>query len=267
MNYNETKDILTILKTNYPQSFKGWTYDQSQAFLNLWAEAFKDEPVGLVAGAVKSIIYGDTREFAPNIGQVKAKIYSLTHEADMTEIEAWQLVKNALRNSGYNAADEFEKLPVVVQRLVGSPRQLYEWSMMDSEKVDTVVASNFQRSYKVRAKHEREMLSIPADVKKALGIEEISERMKIESKPTKQVNMIGYDNSHEIERAKAEMIALGHITPDEMIDILDFVKEYSVHYSFNQKDVLMSLRDELKQGSTKEDIFNAMKIHRKKIRE
>ena len=267
MNYNETRDILKVLKTNYPQSFKGWTKEQSYDFLNLWSEAFKDDPVQLVAGAVKAIIYGDVREFAPNIGQVKEKIYKLTHEADMTEIEAWQLVKNALRNSGYHAADEFEKLPVVVQRLVGSPRQLYEWSMMDSEKVDTVVASNFQRSYKVRAKHEREMLSIPADVKQALGIETLSERMKLDSKPTKQVNMISYNSSVEVEKAKAEMIALGNITPDEMIDILDFVEEYSVYHGFNQNDVLMSLHDELKKGSTKHDIFNSMKIHRKKMRD
>ena len=160
-----------------------------------------------------------------------------------------------------------ERLPPVVQKLVGNPRQLYEWSMMDSEKVDTVVASNFQRSYKVRAKHEREMLSIPADVKQALGIETLSERMKLDSKPTKQVNMISYNSSVEVEKAKAEMIALGNITPDEMIDILDFVEEYSAYHSFMEKDVLMSLHDELKKGSTKEDIFNAMKIHRKKMRD
>ena len=267
MNREETKEILSILRINYPNSFTRLSNEETYKYLDLWAEAFKDEPVQLVAGAVKSIIYGDTREFAPNIGQVKAKIYSLTHEADMTEIEAWQLVKNALRNSGYHAADEFENLPAVVQRLVGSPRQLYEWSMMDSEKVDTVVASNFQRSYKVRSKHEREMLSIPSDVKQALGIETLSEQFKLESKPTKQVNMIGYNSSVEVEKAKAEMIALGNITPDEMIDILDFVEEYSVHHGFNQNDVLMSLHDELKKGSTKDDIFNSMKIHRKKMRE
>lgn len=192
MTIEETKQILTILKINYPASFKGWDGEQSRMFLKLWAEAFKDEPVELVAGAVKSIVYGDTREFAPNIGQVKEKIHKLTAKDEMTEIEAWGTVKAALRNSGYHAAEEFEKLPPVVKSLVGSPRQLFEWSMMDTSEIDTVVASNFQRSYKVRAKHEKEMQAIPLEVKEALGITTLTEKMKLESSLNKQNRLEGH---------------------------------------------------------------------------
>ena len=192
MNYDETRNILSILKLNYPQSFKGWSLQQSHDFLNLWSEAFKDDPVQLVAGAVKSIIYSDTREFAPNIGQVKNKMHKLTAKDELTEIEAWGTVKAALRNSGYRAAEEFEKLPPVVKSLVGSPRQLFEWSMMDTSEIDTVVASNFQRSYKVRAKHEKEMQAIPLEVKEALGITTLTEKMKLESSLNKQNRLEGH---------------------------------------------------------------------------
>ena len=192
MNYDETRNILSILKLNYPQSFKGWSLQQSHDFLNLWSEAFKDDSVQLVAGAVKSIIYSDTREFAPNIGQVKNKMHKLTAKDELTEIEAWGTVKAALRNSGYHAAEEFEKLPPVVKSLVGSPRQLFEWSMMDTSEIDTVVASNFQRSYKVRAKHEKEMQAIPLEVKEALGITTLTEKMKLESNLNKQNRLEGH---------------------------------------------------------------------------
>lgn len=192
MNYDETRNILSILKLNYPQSFKGWSLQQSHDFLNLWSEAFKDDPVQLVAGAVKSIIYSDTREFAPNIGQVKNKMHKLTAKDELTEIEAWGTVKAALRKSGYHAAEEFEKLPPVVKSLVGSPRQLFEWSMMDTSEIDTVVASNFQRSYKVRAKHEKEMQAIPLEVKEALGITTLTEKMKLESNLNKQNRLEGH---------------------------------------------------------------------------
>jgi hypothetical protein len=37
--------------------------------------------------------------------------------------------------------------------------------MMDGDAVNSVVASNFQRSYKVRAANERELLALPADVR------------------------------------------------------------------------------------------------------
>lgn len=185
MNLNETRQILTVLKANYPQSFKGWTREQSQDYLSLWAEAFQDEDVHLVINAVKTIIYSDTREFAPNIGQVKNMIYKLTSENEMSEQEAWGYVKKALRNSGYHAKEEFDKLPPIVQRLVGEPRQLYDWCMMSTDEVDTVVASNFMRSYKARSKHEKEYLAIPTSVKQALGLEEIADNMRLESKDKK----------------------------------------------------------------------------------
>ena len=170
MKLEETRQILKILKTHYPQSFRNWDIKQSQDFLNLWAEAFKDEPVGLVATAVKSIIYSDTREFAPNIGQVKAMIHKLsTVNNSLTEQEAWNLVYKALENSGYHAEEEFKKLPPTVQKIVGSPSVLKEWCMMNIDELNSVVASNFQRSYRARAKHEEEMQALPNSVKAVLG--------------------------------------------------------------------------------------------------
>lgn len=170
MKLEETRQILSILKTNYPQSFRNWDIKQSQDFLNLWAEAFKDEPVGLVATAVKSIIYSDTREFAPNIGQVKAMIHKIsTVNNSLTEQEAWNLVYKALENSGYHAEEEFKKLPPTVQKIVGSPSVLKEWCMMNIDELNSVVASNFQRSYRARAKHEEEMQALPNSVKAVLG--------------------------------------------------------------------------------------------------
>lgn len=170
MKLEETRQILSILKTNYPQSFRNWDIKQSQDFLNLWAEAFKDEPVGLVATAVKSIIYSDTREFAPNIGQVKAMIHKIsTVNNSLTEQEAWNLVYKALENSGYHAEEEFKKLPPTVQKIVGSPSVLKEWCMMPIDQVNSVLASNFQRSYRARARHEEEMQALPNSVKAVLG--------------------------------------------------------------------------------------------------
>ena len=52
---------------------------------------------------------------------------------------------------------------------------------MPSETVATVVASNFQRSYKARAANEREFLALPADVKSAM--EQIASGMKMPELP------------------------------------------------------------------------------------
>ena len=78
------------------------------------------------------------------------------------------MVARAIRNGTYGAKKEFDALPQVIQRLVGSPNQLKEWAAMDADVVSSVVASNFQRSYKARVASERELLSLPGDVRAAM---------------------------------------------------------------------------------------------------
>jgi hypothetical protein len=84
-------------------------------------------------------------------------MYRGTQPNEMTEAEAWALVRKAASNSFYGqAAKEFDKLPPILQRLVGTPNQLRDWGMMDSNEFNTVVASNFQRSYRARVKSDKE---------------------------------------------------------------------------------------------------------------
>ena len=71
----------------------------------------------------------------------------------------------ALRNSFYGAAEEFAKLPPIVQRLVGAPAQLKEWAAMDTKTVQSVVASNFQRSYQTRVKSDKEFQALPPAIR------------------------------------------------------------------------------------------------------
>lgn len=178
MDIQETKQILLVLKTNYPQSFKNWDSEQIKMFISLWAEAFKHDRVEVVTSAVKSIIYTSTREFAPNIGQVKDMIAKLTSPKVIDADEAWSLVNEALRDSIYNAKKQFEKLPSEVQAGVGSYRQLREWAMIDTKTLETVVASNFKKGYRVRAEEKREYDKLPDETKKLIS--NLTERMKLE---------------------------------------------------------------------------------------
>lgn len=165
MTREETSKILTVLKVNYPQSFRGWTAEQGKMFLNLWSEAFKDDPAEIVTAAVKSIIYGSTREFAPNIGQVKDKIMQITNPVTIDADQAWAMVFKALSDSYYHAQREFDKLPPEVQAGVGSPNQLREWSNMDIPTLESVIASNFKRGYCERASRKRDFEKLPSQVK------------------------------------------------------------------------------------------------------
>lgn len=165
MTRQETGIIMDILTAAYPRFYTGPEAPDMRKAISLWADMFAHDEVALVAAAVKSVIESDEKGFPPTIGQVKAKLRLLTAKPEMTEAEAWALVAKAIRNSGYEAAKEFAKLPPMVQRVVGSPNTLREWAQMETETVHSVVSSNFQRSYRVISAREREINALPAEVR------------------------------------------------------------------------------------------------------
>lgn len=169
MTREETLAIMSVLKAAYPQFYKDMKRSEAEAIVELWATMFADDPVAVVAAAVKAHIATDKKGYPPHIGAIKEAVVKVTQPEEMTEAEAWGLVNKALRNGYYRAQKEFDALPPVIQRIVGSPNQLKEWSLMDTSTVSSVVASNFQRSYRARATHEREMLALPSDVRQTMA--------------------------------------------------------------------------------------------------
>lgn len=165
----EIVELMTVMQANYPDSFRGQSDSVIGAKIALWHEFFRDYPKKLVHAAAKAFIANDTKGFMPNIGQINAYIQKLTTPDDMTESEAWGYVAKALKNSAYNALEEFEKLPPRIQQLVGSHNQLKEWAIMDTATVQSVVSSNFQRSFRARQASDKEYERLPSDVKKFLS--------------------------------------------------------------------------------------------------
>lgn len=179
MNKLEAAQIIALMQSNYPDEFRTMSEDAMKARVNLWAAMFADEPFEQVKMAVAAHMATDTNRFMPPVGVIKNMVVKMSLPEEMTEQEAWGCVAKALRNSAYNSSVEFEKLPPVVQRLVGSASQLREWAMMDADTVSSVVASNFQRSYKVRAKNEREILALPSSVRGYMA--QLTERISMDA--------------------------------------------------------------------------------------
>lgn len=165
MNREETLAIMGVLKAAYPNYYRDMKRGDAEGVVELWHTMFADDPAQVVGMAVKAHIATDTKGFPPHIGAIKESIRKLTQPKEMTEQEAWALVRQATRNGIYGSQDEFDRLPPSIQKLVGSPNQLREWAMMDGETLNSVVASNFQRSYKVVAAREREMLTLPQNIR------------------------------------------------------------------------------------------------------
>lgn len=164
MTRQETGIIMDILTTAYPAFYNGRNAPDMRMTVNLWAEMFAEDDVKIVAAAVKALIATDDKGFPPHIGAVKGRIRQISNPDEMTEQEAWTYIAKALRNSSYNAEEEFSKLPPILQDVVHAPQQLREWARMDEATVQSVVASNLQRSFRAKAQSRRDFEALPKDV-------------------------------------------------------------------------------------------------------
>ncbi len=174
MTRNEAAQIITIMQLNYPDTFRGMSDTALMGMIDLWARMFT-ESAELVRAAVEAHIRTSTDRYMPNVGIIKEEIRKLTAPEQMSEAEAWTRVKKAISNGSYGAAEEYAKLPPVLQRLVGSPSRLREWAQMDADTVEAVVGSNIQRSYRAISVQEAEWAKLPPGFRESM--QKISGRM------------------------------------------------------------------------------------------
>ena len=165
MTRAEAAMILAEMAINYPDTESRLSNDARKAKANLWAAAFTEEPFEMVQAAVNAYMVNNSARFAPNIGQIKEQIRQLIHPDELTEAEAWAAVRAALRNSAYNATEEFAKLPPLAQRVIGSAAELKAYAMLEEAEALTVFASNFQRGYRTVQMREAAMEKTPQTIR------------------------------------------------------------------------------------------------------
>lgn len=170
------KKLLTLLQSEYPSSFTGMDARTMRLKTELWEREFAKDDINLVYAAIRAYMESPER-FAPSIGQVREKMRLLTQKESLSEQAAWALVSRACRNGLYGYQKEFDKLPAEVQRAVGVPEQLRAWAAMDADTLESVVASNFMRSYRAQTAKDKEIAMLPQEVRQMLG--GISEGMKL----------------------------------------------------------------------------------------
>lgn len=170
MTRDETKGMLTLLKTAYPGFYAKKSRDELSMILDLWYEMFTEENVVVVKAALKELI-ADHAGYPPDIAVIKAKIRSMSEAVNKepTDEELWLLLKKAAMHGATDTYNEYESLPPVVRRYLGGPGTLREYALMDSEKFNTVIHGQFLRSISVLRERERYEKTLSPEVKAALG--------------------------------------------------------------------------------------------------
>ena len=158
MNEKETVKILSVITEVYPVFRKD---RDISATARVWQRIFEHTPYAAVEQALMAYIATDTKGYPPVPGAINERIMQARELSGLTENDAWILVLRAVSRGIYNSAEEFAKLPEEVQRIVGHPRQLHEWALLDAGEVNTVIASAFRRSWRARKELERNLGMAP----------------------------------------------------------------------------------------------------------
>ena len=171
----------------------------------VWADATEEYSYEQVNMALKAYMKSSTSGFAPTPGQLIDKIHFITQPPDLNETEAWSLVSNAIRRSAYDSAEEYAKLPPLVQKAVGLPSQLRTWAI-DEEYNEQVVSSNFMRAYRAEVAREKEVSKMPAKVRKLIqNAYQKSYKDQITEKRTEMILLSSERKESEIKALEAKL--------------------------------------------------------------
>lgn len=145
MTRDEFRQIANILNAAYSE--RGYKFIDGKEQAEGWYETLADLDFTICKKAVLTIVA--TSEKAPRVATIRNTYFELTSASSgMSEGEAWAMVRDGIRNGTYGAVEEFNKFPPEIQRAVGNPMALSEWAMMSSDDVETIIHSQFLRSYR-----------------------------------------------------------------------------------------------------------------------
>ena len=119
MTFQETAKIMAVFKAAYPRYYANIDVEEARRVTTLWASMLADYSYETVSNAAKALIVSS--KFPPTIAEVIEKIQLLTKEPELTEGEAWSMVRKAIRNGIYGYKEEYRKLPDKVKTAIGKP--------------------------------------------------------------------------------------------------------------------------------------------------
>lgn len=167
MTRNDVKDLIKTIMAAYPNYHPA----DITFTVDLWTTMLINYDSELVLVALKRYIVTDTSGFAPSIGQLIDEI-DKARQAEagpcQSGLEAWSEVSKAISDGYYHSEDEFKKLSTSIQKAIGSPENLRNWSLMPTEFVQSTVMPQFIRAYDTLQKREAENKKISEGIEEQI---------------------------------------------------------------------------------------------------
>ena len=187
MTREQVGKLLMTIQAYYPN----YNPPDKEITLNAWHIMLAEYPEELVLQALRACITTNTSGFAPDVGQIMSKIQTISQPQELDGMAAWGLVSKALRNGTYGAVEEFNKLPPLVKQAVGMPDNLKNWATSDYQTIETVIQSNFLRTYETVVKRANEINRMPDNIKSLIEKANAnSYKAQIEQKFQRDINTL-----------------------------------------------------------------------------
>lgn len=195
MTKEQVGKLLMTIQAYYPN----YNPPDKKIAINAWYVMLAEYPEELVLQALRACIATNTSGFAPDVGQIMSKMQTISQPQELDGMAAWGLVSKALRNGTYGAAEEFNKLPPLVRQAVGMPDNLKNWATSDYQTIETVIQSNFLRTYETVVKRANEINRMPDNIKSLIEKANAnSYKAQIEQKFQRDINTLNDKNSNLI---------------------------------------------------------------------
>lgn len=199
MKKSETVDCITYLSAAYPGAYKRFTEQKFETLIAVWYNTFSEYPFATVMVGIQGYISTDTSGFPPSPGQVVKVIQDLTAEKETNSMEAWAIVKKAVNSPRDRMEETFRTLPPLIQKVVGGHHQLMAWGNVNEEEFETVIQSNFMRTYETEKRRQKQIDMLPERIRRMMpdrrNIERIDDNGRGYEIPDNQLESGGTGNA------------------------------------------------------------------------
>ena len=133
------------------------------------------------------------------LGLVEGDTYNMKDLMYGMMLESYNDCAYAIAEHVAGTVEEFAKLPPLVQKAVGTPDNLRNWAVSDYQTIESVIQSNFLRTYRTVVKRESEINCMPNEIKALIDKTNInSKSAQIEQNNQRSINSLPHDKNSNI---------------------------------------------------------------------
>lgn len=172
MTKQEAMKLLYVVKATYIRHFDKATTNDISNLADAWVYALDGWSYEEAAAGLKAYLANDRDGFPPVPGQIIGYIRKaqVSPAQETTAAEAWDQVYKAICNLSWDEPEkEFDKLPEISRKVIGTAAGLREIAAMDIDSVMIGEKARFIHAYNAYKKDEVDYYRIPQDVRGRLS--------------------------------------------------------------------------------------------------